>query len=351
MKVLVIGPSYTKSKGGMATVIKGIVENNKVLKDTEVAFFPSYVDGSKLVVLLYSIIGFFCFFMTCRNYDIYHIHMASKGSTYRKSLYIKAALRWGKKVIVHIHGGGFIDFYDHLSIKKRLSIKKMLNKADCVIALSNEWKEIYVEKFGLSNCIVVENGIDVDFYRNSINNVDSFRKSFLFLGRLVKGKGVYDLIKAVSLVKERVPDIKIYLAGDGEIDVIKEKIDSLSMNENIILVGWADDTLKRDLLSKVSTVVLPSYHEALPMCILEGMACGKLILSTNVGAIPEVVQESNGILITAGDIHAMAEAMFRIAATEMDLESISCNNLNLIKSKYDVNVMHKKLLDCYESLV
>lgn len=57
------------------------------------------------------------------------------------------------------------------------------------------------------------------------------------------------------------------------------------------------------MLKKSATLVLPSYHEGLPMSVLEGMASGKAIISTTVGAIPEVIKEQNGILVQPGDVH------------------------------------------------
>lgn len=65
-------------------------------------------------------------------------------------------------------------------------------------------------------------------------------------------------------------------------------------------------TTLNELLRKSSVLVLPSYNEGLPMAILEGMACGKAIISTTVGAIPEVVKKENGILVQPGDVTALA---------------------------------------------
>ena len=104
MKILVIGPSPIRSKGGMATVIEEIVKDKKLNEEFEIDVYESYIDGNKLKVLLFSLLSFVRFYFTKRNYDIYHIHAASYGSTFRKGLYVHAAKKWGKKVILHIHG-------------------------------------------------------------------------------------------------------------------------------------------------------------------------------------------------------------------------------------------------------
>ena len=90
MKVLVIGPSPTRSKGGMATVIKEIEKDKKLNGQFDIDIYESYVDGNKLKVLIFSLFSFARFYFTKRDYDIYHIHAASYGSTFRKGWYVRA---------------------------------------------------------------------------------------------------------------------------------------------------------------------------------------------------------------------------------------------------------------------
>lgn len=143
MKILVIGPSPVRSKGGMATVIEEIVKDKKLNEEFEIDVYESYIDGNKLKVLLFSVISFIRFYFTKRNYDIYHIHAASYGSTFRKGWYVYAAKKWGKKVILHIHGAEYMIFYDKSNKKKK--IRSILNAADRVIALSNA-SQVYWNK-------------------------------------------------------------------------------------------------------------------------------------------------------------------------------------------------------------
>ena len=97
MRVLVVGPSPDKSKGGMATVISEIRDDRALVDKYNIDVYDSYVDGGKVKRLLYSIYAFVKFYITKRNYDVYHIHAASRGSTFRKGYYVRAVKRWGKK--------------------------------------------------------------------------------------------------------------------------------------------------------------------------------------------------------------------------------------------------------------
>ena len=154
MRILVVGPSPTRSKGGMATVIEEIEKDKTLNSKFNIDIYESYIDGNKLKVLFFSLFSFIRFYFTKRNYDIYHIHAASYGSTFRKGLYVHAAKKWGKKVILHIHGAEYMLFYEKSNQKDK--IVSILKEADEVIALSAEWKKKFDETFGLKNCVVLE---------------------------------------------------------------------------------------------------------------------------------------------------------------------------------------------------
>lgn len=352
-KILIVGPSSTKSKGGMSTVIGEILEDNELKNKYDISAYESYIDGTKFRVLLYSIWAIFKFIVTgqAKKYDVYHIHAASYGSTFRKRIYLKIIKKYKKKVILHIHGAEYMVFFDKLSKKKKRQVIDTLQVADMVIALSNEWKNKFDNKFGLTNCYVLENGINTEKLAPAIVDTKKNQTSFVTLGRLGKRKGTYDLVDAIEIARKKVPNIRCYLAGDGEIDKFCNIIVERGLQNNIEVVGWADFTKKLELLSKVSTVVLHSYNEGLPMSILEGMATGKAIISTTVGAIPEVVKEENGILIQPGDVQALADALVKCSTNLKMLEDMSQKNINKIYEQFSMKSMHLKLMSYYKQVI
>lgn len=352
-KILIVGPSSTKSKGGMSTVIGEILEDNELKNKYDISAYEFYIDGTKFRVLLYSIWAIFKFIVTgqAKKYDVYHIHAASYGSTFRKRIYLKIIKKYKKKVILHIHGAEYMVFFDKLSKKKKRQVIDTLQVADMVIALSNEWKNKFDNKFGLTNCYVLENGINTEKLAPAIVDTKKNQTSFVTLGRLGKRKGTYDLVDAIEIARKKVPNIRCYLAGDGEIDKFCNIIVERGLQNNIEVVGWADFTKKLELLSKVSTVVLPSYNEGLPMSILEGMATGKAIISTTVGAIPEVVKEENGILIQPGDVQALADALVKCSTNLKMLEDMSQKNINKIYEQFSMKSMHLKLMSYYKQVI
>lgn len=349
-KILIIGPSPDKSKGGMATVIDEIRGDKKLREIFDIDIHESYIDGNTIVRALFSVFSYIKFLFLQNKYDIYHIHAASRGSTFRKGYYVRAIKRWRKKVIFHIHGGEYMIFYNELSESKKKKMIEILKASDMVIALSREWKDRFEKIFMIDNCVVLENGIDTERLSYAVTEASKYQKSFVCLGKLGKEKGSYDLIEAIKIAREKVPDIKLYLAGDGEIRQVKERIKDENLESNIEVTGWIDVNKKIELLKHVSTVTLPSYNEGLPMSILEGMACGKAIISSTVGAIPEIVKEENGILIEPGDIVTLADALIRCATDLNMITAMGRANREKVNSEFSMKVMHERLAKFYSQI-
>lgn len=351
MKVLEIGPSPNRSKGGMAAVIKGIQEDRVINSQFDIGIHESYIDGHVIKRLLFSIYAYLKFFCVYRKFDIFHIHLASYGSTFRKGYYVRLLKKKGKRVVLHIHGGEYLIFLENLSEKKRKVVCDIWNKADCIIVLSDKWKEEFKKLFKNSNIVVVGNGIDVEQFEYAKCDIEKHKKNFLMLGRLGRGKGVYDIIEAAKYVKDYYPDLKIYMAGDGDIEQVKKAVEYADLESQIEILGWIDFDKKMEVMKKVSTILLPSYNEGLPMTILEGMAAGKVIISTNVGGIPEVVTSSeNGILIEPGNIKELSNGMLKIAEDGSFDKKCSENNIRKILKNYDRKIMHEKIATLFISL-
>lgn len=350
MRILMIGPGPRHSKGGMATVLGELAESPSLNHAFHIDVFESYRDGSRPAVLFFCLYAFLRFFISGRGYDIYHLHVASKGSTWRKRLYAGVIRRWKKKLILHIHSGRFIDYYREISARRQGKIRAFLEEADCVIALSEEWRIKLLDIAPHAKITVIENGVNTDLYDKAQSDIPRFSNAFLALSRMKKAKGTYDLINAAAAVKKTHPGVLVYLAGDGEIEEARSAVRHLGLEETVHVIGWADEAMRLSLLKKTATVVLPSYSEALPMSLLEGMASGKAVISTTVGAIPEVIKAENGILLPPGDVSALAQAMIRFMDHPEEITACARANRTLIKTKYSLTVMTGKIAGCYRAL-
>lgn len=350
-KVLIIGPSINRSKGGMATVIEGIMTDSKLNSKHSIDVHESYSDGNIIYRLIFSIVAYIRFIFIYHKYDLFHIHMASYGSTFRKGYYIRFLNKRKRKIILHVHGAEYLMFYNNLSENKKKKVEKIWLNSDVIIALSNEWKIQFENIFKHKNIIVINNGIDTEQYEEGECDVEETRNKFLFLGRIGRRKGSYDIVLAVEKLSKKYPDILVYMAGDGEINQIKSLIKKKNLDNNIKVMGWINFKNKIELLRKVSTVLLPSYNEGLPMTILEGMASGKVIISTNVGGIPELVENNiNGLIINPGDIDALSKAIGKIMDEEEFVKRCSINNLKKIESQFSRKKMHEKISSVFNNV-
>lgn len=344
-KVLVVGPSTSRgARGGIATVISQMLESD-ILKDGfELEHYTSY-NGmkSKLLTMLYGVSRIALFPFKVKNYDLIHINMTTKGSTLRKSFYIRVAKHYGKKVVVQIHCCDyFTDVYLSSSPKKRKYISSVLSSSDMILSLSDVWKNTLSEVVGLSNCRYLPNGVDVNKF---LYNEDG--EGILFIGSIKKDKGVYDLIKSLSFLKEEGMEPKCVIAGVGELKRLKEVIKENNL-ENVKAVGWVDGEEKVRVLSDASILVLPSYHEGFPTVILEGMASGCAIVATRVGAIGEMIEDT---LVDVGDPESLKKEL-EVLLKEKDkvVNSVRYNYFK-VQDNFSLDKVHEKLKGYYKELL
>ncbi|MDY5478889.1 MAG: glycosyltransferase family 4 protein [Peptostreptococcus porci] len=349
-RVIQIGPSIYHANGGMSTVINDLYDSDILNEKYEIDVHASYIDGFLFKRLLFSIVSFIKFAFEYRKYDIFHIHLACNGSTFRKRIYVDFLKKRNKKVVLHVHGAEYKVFYNSLNQKKKKIVENMFNKVDKVIVLSDTWKEYFAGIFPYSKIEVVNNGINIDKYDDIYPNCKN-KHSFLFLGRLSNRKGVYDLIDAIEISAKSNPTIHFFLAGDGDVDKVRNIVKDRNLSNNITVTGWISKDEKIEYLRRCQTLVLPSYNEGLPMAILEAMASRKMIISTSVGAIPEVIKNDiNGIIVEPGNVDQLVDAIV-YASNNFDIsKDIGNNNNVLAKNMYSREVMHGKIGLIYEGL-
>lgn len=343
IKVLMLGPARSV-KGGMTSVVDNYYDaklNEKVkLKYIETCNDSKY----KISKLLKEIKGKLEFYKKINNYDVVHIHMASRRSTFRKAKYAHIAKSKGKRVILHIHGGEYKIFYNECNEEKKKYIKETLKLADKIIVLSEKWKEYFEKLVDKEKIVVINNAIKIpdDFEKNLNNN------ELLFLGRIYDKKGIYDLIDVLAELKKEFKDIHLSIGGDGELEKLKRLIKEKDLEKNVACHGWISGKEKDELLRKSTIFILPSYNEGMPMSVLEAMAYKNIVLTTNVGGIPEVIENNkNGIMIEPGNKKALYNNLKEIFNDISKKQDLSNNARKLVEEKFDINKMINILIKIY----
>ena len=344
MKVIVVGPDGHKTRGGIASVICGMQEDCWLTEQANMDFFSSYHEGNAVKKIIYAVRRIAIFWFVVRKNDVVHIHMSIKGSAERKQVYANIARKYGKKVVIHIHGSSFMDYYQRLPDKKQKKLQACLKNADCVLALSPQWKEKLERTVGLQNCVVLLNGISLKKFPVEMKPYWERKVDLLFLGRLGVRKGTDDTLDALERLHNEGQEFRCVMAGDGPLEEYSAKIKQKGLTGQVELAGWVDGKKMFDLLQDSKILLLPSYHEGLPMSILEAMASEEAVVSTPVGGIPEAVKAGeSGILITPGDTEALYNALRELLEDTQRAEQMGRCGRKIVEEKYDLEKLHRQL--------
>ena len=267
----------------------------------------------KIAILIFAILKTIFFLIRYREV-VAHIHLGEEKSFLRKLIFIKLCNFFNRPTILHLHSPLIEDDFKKMSKDKQKKIAKVFKEANKVIVLSEQAKKWYLTAIERREPFVVYNGMD-DLLTSNKPLIQR-KNIILFLGRLGERKGTYDLIKAFKNVQKEHPDALLLLAGDGEIDKCKRVVNSLELDSCVKFLGWIDIKEKQRLLNSSKIFVLPSYHEAFPLSILEAMSTGLPIISTRVGGIPEeIIDNKSGVLIESGDILALTLTINRLLSS------------------------------------
>ncbi len=157
---------------------------------------------------------------------------------------------------------------------------------------------------------VVRCTVDDSFFDDGAP-VDATSNTFVCVGRLTPQKGQLLLVDAVARLVEEGFDVRLVLAGDGELrSQLEQRIALHDLQQRVTITGWIDGARVRELLREARALVLPSFAEGLPVVIMEALAMQRPVISTNIAAISELVRTGEtGWLIPPGNVNALVDAM------------------------------------------
>ena len=353
--ILMLGADPERVKGGVSTCAKNILSSD-IIKDYPVTYIATKVDGSNLVKLCVAIQAVFLFLWKLGTIKValVHIHGSHYASFYRKMIFILLSKLMCKKMLFHCHGSRFDQFYhEGPSWQKRL-IQKVLSLCDRVVVLSPYWKIFFQGFLNASSLRILPNAITLSNYQSKEKEGKKLgeRPIILFAGEVGERKGAYDLLAVMPRLILKFPQVIVRFAGNGNLEKIQQVIKSLKIEDHVELAGWVSSEKLIEFYYQSVLFVLPSYHEGLPMAILEAMACGLAVVSSRVGGIPELIREGeNGFLIDPGDHGALEEALSALLADPVLREQMGQNNIQKIRDEYEMSAYSMRLRDLYQELL
>jgi glycosyltransferase involved in cell wall biosynthesis len=337
--ILTVGPYNYDKKGGMGSVI-----NSYSKFSDDFMLISTYQKGRSkyynIIIYLCAIFKLFNVLISNKKIKILHIHSASKGSFYRKYfVFLIGKHIFNKRIIYHIHSGGFLAFYKDSNKFIRNRIETLLKKSDKVICVSEIWKAKIEKTFTLNNIIVLRNPVEKPIITEKKEG--NKKVIFLFLGNIIKNKGVFDLLDvAKSVVDEGASNFELLIGGDGENKRFIKQICEKELQEYIKFLGWVKGDVKQKLMIQSDIFILPSYYEGLPISILEAMSYHMPIISTAIGGIPELVKEKrNGLLCQPGEKKELKKSMLFFIENRELIKTYGEQSAIIVEKYYRENVM------------
>jgi 1,4-alpha-glucan branching enzyme len=202
----------------------------------------------------------------------------------------------------------------HVARKYLMANRVVIKKATRIICVSSDTRQRAVQVAGDSNRLqVIPNFIDQDSVNYRIESMPRPSSACLFVGSLLKIKGVDHLLAAVPEVLRIHPEASFTIVGDGpERERLEQVVDQLGIRSKVQYVGRVDREAAAEWYQQAGLVVVPSMDEAQSIVVLEAFAHGLPVVASNVGGIPDVVKDGhNGLLIPPGDAAALAAGVCR----------------------------------------
>ena len=254
-----------------------------------------------------------------------HIH------TSRKALFFKDVLlarrirkRCKGKILMTVHVGDISTVFHNETTKKYL-IGLMNRSVDTVLFLSEKMKRQFTDA-GLdeSQAAVLYNFFNI----KSIAPEEKGHRStpqLLYIGSINREKGIIELLEAAHSIDV---DFHLHLCGTIIEESIRPRFEELvkQLEQKVSYHGYVGKDKKEALLTSADILILPSYREGLPIAILEAMATSCGIISTPVGAIPEIISSDNAILIEPRDVGQLKNAIESLLNNNDALQRMKVNN-------------------------
>lgn len=254
--------------------------------------------------------------------DAVYMPVASSWSGFlRDGVLAKIAKASGAKVIGHVHGGRFDQILNYNGLAAR-RVRRALSHFDVLLALGTRWLELIRDSGFRGRVYVVPSTLKQDFFDRASALSSLPRQeadaTALFVGQVGRRKGIFDLLAALRGAIDLGARIRLVVVGPSEypkeLEEAKRLTDALSLRDVVRFTGPLMNECLLKEFAAADFLVMPSYAEGLPVVFFEAGAFGMPVVTTPVGAIPDLIESGrNGMLVNPGDVEGIRDALMMMA--------------------------------------
>lgn len=283
------------------------------------------------------------------GYDIMHLTSSGSLSLYKDLYMIRKARKYGLKSIIHFRFGRIPELAKLNNWEWKL-IKKAVSKSDKAIVIDQTSYETLISE-GFTNIELLPNPVApiVEKIVAENKNIQRIKRQILFTGHVVKTKGVFELLKACSTLD----NIHLKIVGHVTPEMQQDVERLYGKPEWLSVCGEMpyEDVIKE--MMSCDIFVLPTYTEGFPNVILEAMATGCAIVSTPVGAIPQMLEEDEkgmyGLLTTPKDTEELSCALKSLLDNETLKGRMRINVKERVAERYNIQSVWSELNSIWEN--
>lgn len=351
-------PDFEKNHpGGQSTASLGLIEyaqandiNLKIIDSAQQSFptptfFQRLKKAAGRVVELLSVL---------RNEKVDRVIIFCGGgfSFYEKSVLALVSVIYGVETILFVRSGHFMTECVHSRLKRSLAAV-LLKIPHKVGAQGESWKSFY-QRLGVppEKIVIVRNWLpnnrNVTQTAKCYNIGEKKKLTYVFVGWVVRKKGIYELVEAVTQ-SNVLKQCRFLIAGGGESFDDIQHLKNQAGLDCIELLGWQTPEQIDGLLKEAHVFVLPSYAEGFPNAFLEAISQGLPAVVTSVGSIPDsAIHGENAELIPTKDAVALKSALERFYFKPDLIEQYSTKSISIASSQHSRETNCKRLFESFE---
>ena len=293
-------------------------------------------------------------FLINKKYDLVYFTLSPIGGAFfRDTIFVSILKLFGSKITYHLHGKGISTEIKH---KLKKILYKYVFKDSSVICLS-KMLSYDIDKVHNGSIYYVSNGIP-DQKIDALGNRSKKTNEIVYLSNLVRSKGVLVLIEALSMLQSQNVQFSAKIIGSSTNDLAVDELEQIvadkGLNDVVKVLGPIYGNSKFLEINSSAIFCFPTYYrnECFPLSILESMMVGLVPVSTDNGAIPEIIDHGvNGMIVKMNDPSDLAEKLSLLLNNVGKLEAMSISAKLKYKKLYTIEVFENNMLDTFKSIL